>query len=395
MSLLEKASLVITPNATKEGKLYSVIPNAPLGDLDVVRATTATRVNSAGLIESVANNIPRLDYTNGSCPSILVEPQRTNLLTYSEQFDNAAWGKFLTTITPNTVISPSGVQNADTFETSTNSSGVLFIDSFVSIGDKTLSIYAKKGNNDIIDIGFFDVTEFTARFNLTSGTLVSQTTGLNSTIESVDNDWYRLAITKNITSVGGVFIINSTPLINKTIYIWGAQLEAGSNATSYIPTVATTVTRNADLISKTGISDLIGQTEGTIYAEVDLRNVILATRGILEIRTSGTQTIALICFSNGNLGGYIINSTDQFVRSITTVAGTYKLALAYSASSTALYINGVLVGAQSTSVNIPPSNAIQLGNYGGTADQLNDRIRAAAIFKTRLTNEQLIQLTTL
>jgi hypothetical protein len=143
------------------------------------------------------------------------------------------------------------------------------------------------------------------------------------------------------------------------------------------------------------VSGFIGQTEGWLYAEVDLRNVIATTRGILEIRTSGTQSIGLVCFNNGNLGGYIINGTDQFVRSIVTVAGMYKIALAYSASSTALYINGVLVSSESTSVNVPPSNAIQLGNYGGIGNQLNDRIRAAAIGMTRISNAELAALTTL
>jgi hypothetical protein len=214
MSLLDKASLIVTPNAYKESKLYSVVPSSGAGDMDVVRATTATRVNSSGLIEQVPYN----------------------LLTYSEQFDNSDWGKYQATILTNSTIAPNGNTTADTLQTSTNGSAVLYKDSFLSIGNNTLSIYAKKGNNDIIDIGFFDVTEFTARFNLTSGTLVSQTTGLNSTIESVGNDWYRLAITKNITSVGGVFIINITSTINKTIYIWGAQLEAFPTATEYFPT---------------------------------------------------------------------------------------------------------------------------------------------------------------
>jgi hypothetical protein len=91
MALLNSASLVVTPNGYKAGTLYSVIPNTTLGDMTVVRATTATRVNSAGLIESVANNVPRLDYLNASCPSLLLEPQRTNLQVYSEDFSNPAW----------------------------------------------------------------------------------------------------------------------------------------------------------------------------------------------------------------------------------------------------------------------------------------------------------------
>ena len=90
MSLLDKASLIVTPNAYEESKLYSVIPNTTLGDMDVVRATTATRVNSAGLIEVV----PR------------------NLLTYSNTFSNAAWIKNSCTISANSIVSPDGIQNS-------------------------------------------------------------------------------------------------------------------------------------------------------------------------------------------------------------------------------------------------------------------------------------------
>ena len=89
MSLFDDASLVLTPNGYKASKLYSIKPTSGAGDMTVVRATTATRVNSAGLIESVATNVPRLDYTGGGCPKILVEPERINRVLYSEQFDNA------------------------------------------------------------------------------------------------------------------------------------------------------------------------------------------------------------------------------------------------------------------------------------------------------------------
>jgi len=84
ISLLNDSSLITTPNAVNSGLLYSIIPSNGNGDMDVVRATTATRVNSLGLIESVAANVPRLNYdVAGGCPSILVEPQRTNLLLNS------------------------------------------------------------------------------------------------------------------------------------------------------------------------------------------------------------------------------------------------------------------------------------------------------------------------
>jgi hypothetical protein len=93
MALFDDASLVVTPNGYKAGTLYSIKPTSGAGDMTVVRATTATRVNSAGLIESVAINVPRLDYTDSTCPSLLVEPQRTNLILYSQDISNAAWTK--------------------------------------------------------------------------------------------------------------------------------------------------------------------------------------------------------------------------------------------------------------------------------------------------------------
>jgi hypothetical protein len=389
--------------------LYSIKPTSGAGDLDVVRATGATRVNASGLIETVANNVPRIDYTGGGCPSILVEPQRTNLLTYSEEFDDADWEKTNATVTANDAVAPDGETTADKIvedsstgahyieQSISHTSGVVYSVSFFAKADERTAICLQAGTGFNANLG--NTGQFVS---LITGEPLNSLSGVTVATQLIAGFW-RISITFTAasTATSNIFIllaigtsVNYAGDGTSGIFIWGAQLEEGAYATSYIPTVASTVTRNADLISKTGISDLIGQTEGTLYAEVDLRNAITGTRGILEIRTSGTQTIALICFSDGNLGAYIINSTDQFVRSITTVAGTYKLALAYSASSTALYINGVLVGSESTSVNVPPSNDIQLG-YRGVLQQLNDRIKAAAILPTRLSNAELAALTTL
>ena len=105
MTLLDDAKIITTANAGKAGTLYSIKPDSGLADLDITRATTATRVDSAGVIESVAVNEPQLDYSDGSCPSFLVEHQRTNLNLYSEELDNAAWGKSDVTVTANAITS--------------------------------------------------------------------------------------------------------------------------------------------------------------------------------------------------------------------------------------------------------------------------------------------------
>jgi hypothetical protein len=122
MSLLTQASLITTPNAYKggasSGKLYSIVPTNGNGDMTFTRATSATnpatRDNSSGLIELVGNNVPRLEYdVAGGCPSILLEPQRTNSLSYSEQFNDTSWSKNNSTIQADVTISPDGTQDAD------------------------------------------------------------------------------------------------------------------------------------------------------------------------------------------------------------------------------------------------------------------------------------------
>ena len=262
--LLQKASLIVTPSATKASKLYAIKPQNASGDLTVVRATTATRVNEDGLIESVAANVPRIDYKDGN-GSILVEPQRTNLLLRSEEFDNAPWSKTQLTVSNNTEISPNGTLTADTVQT-TGTADILRQNVSVTSGNTyTASIFLK--NIDANDLAFvFAGAIATIVLNID---LVNKTASvgvgsiINFGIENYQNDWVKVFATFTVTSTDPLQfrISSSSTNLVSSYYIWGAQLEAGSNATSYIPTVASTVTRNADVISKTGISGITTITE--------------------------------------------------------------------------------------------------------------------------------------
>jgi hypothetical protein len=173
------------------------------------------------------------------------------------------------------------------------------------------------------------------------------------------------------------------------------QLETGSVATSYIPTVAFSATRNADVISKTGVSGFIGQTEGSLYAEVDLRNLGV-TRRILtlsdnsaanRIRINFDATAVVFC-------DVVASSATQASFTSATVSGVVKIALGYAVNDFVLYVNGTQIGTD-TSGTIPATSQINIGASESGAAQLNDRIRAAAIYPTRLTNAQLSSLTTL
>jgi len=420
MSLFESASLVVTPNGAKASKLYAIKPTSGAGDLSVTRATTATRVNSAGLIESVASNVPRLDYTNSTCPSILVEPQRTNLALYSEQFQNVYWGKFNTSINTNVTTAPDGNSTADKFVENTLNNFHSMDSTFTSgTGIHTATIFAKIGERRYLRLNITEITpavDHTALFDLQTGTLLSNSTGVTATITSVVNGWYRIRVTSPAL-VGGLLRMavlmqtttSSTPQSytgdgTSGIYLWGAQLEAGSYATSYIPTTTAAVTRNADVISKTGISSLIGQTEGTIFVE-EVYDATVANNGGLDDTlvslSDGTSSNLISIFHYGlGIGNVLFfirlsNVTQVAISSSTPTSGTYKIALAYKNNDVVGYINGVQIG-NDTSATIPGTSVISLVDPITTnAATKTVKRKNISVWKTRLTNAELAELTTL
>lgn len=267
MSNFNNASLIVTPNSKKAGKLYALKG----ADLDVVRATTATYVGSDGLIKTALANEVRFDYTNGSCPSILVEPQRTNLLLRSEEFDNATWTKTASTVTANATTSPRGTMTADKL-IEVNGGNIPRLLCFFNaiVGQSyTLSFYLKSAERNQVRVVFEGNGALSAYFNSSTG--IVSFVGVNTTasMSLLNNGWYRCIITIPAGATSSSFYIatalNNSPITSgdntKGIFIWGAQLEAGANATSYIPTVASAVTRNADVISKTGLSGITSITE--------------------------------------------------------------------------------------------------------------------------------------
>jgi len=380
MSLLDTASLVVTPNGTKAGKLYSVVPSSGAGDLDVTRATTATRVNSSGLIESVANNVPRLDYTNGTCPSILVEPQRTNLFTYSEQFNNILWLTSGTTVTSNAYVSPDGTTTAERI-VGDNTWYIAQTQSLTLGSVYTISFYVKSntGSNQTFRLFGSDGSAITA--NLTA----------NSTWQK-----FSYTFTAGIGISHGLSRDSSNTPVD--LQIWGAQLEAGSYATSYIPTTSASVTRNADVISKTGISSLIGQTEGTMFLDVkaQLNNADEQDFSISDGTTNNRAFIRLASTGVIRAIGVFAGSTEFNIGSTPYTTGTrYKIALSYKNNDVVLYINGTNVASTNTTTISGTLSRLGFDVFTNGAQTIVSPINSASIWKTRLTNTQLAQLTTI
>ena len=207
-----------------------------------------------------------------------------------------------------------------------------------------------------------------------------------------------MSVTATSSAAGACRIQSASANAVSTFYVWGAQLETGSVATSYIPTTTAAVTRNADLIFVSGaVSGAIGQTEGTIYAEVDVRNFTVNSR-IISI-SNGTQSnrITTLFFGNNaiRLLATVAGAGQVSITSTTLSAGIIKLAIGYALNDYAFYINGVQVGTSSLAL-VPACNSVILGSVDSlsSGNAFNDRIRVAALYTTRLTNAQLAALTT-
>ena len=247
-------------------------------DFDFTRSTTATRLNSSGNIESVAANLPRIDYTDVA-GSLLLEPQSTNLLTYSEDF--SFWSSNEVT-TETGFLAPDGSNNALKV-TKDGGSGILYLNSGLTT-TTTRTIYAKTVSG-------------TGTVNL-----LSHNSNTNNLFTITEN-WQRFEVnSSNSTGLASFYAVDfrGSSTLSEVI-IWGAQAEDLSYATSYIPTSGSTVTRDADVCNNSGSSDLINSTEGVLYAEIaaladDLtfRSIALSdgttnNRVLLRYRTNSNQ----------------------------------------------------------------------------------------------------------
>lgn len=240
------------------------------------RAGTATYFDEFGVMRTAPANTPRLDFepVTGECKGLLIEEQRTNLLTYSEQFDNAAWYKTNGTVTTNSIVAPDGTLTADKFETSSGGSSYLYQGKTLTQGQVyVLSAYVKH----ISGVGEFWLRDFTeagiASFNIINGMPLSST-GIASSPQIVNfgNGWYRVSAVFTPTIATANHNLScphpSSPLVGNAFYVWGAQLETGSTPTGYIPTTSAQVTRAADTASLSGANfSSWNNTTGTILAK--------------------------------------------------------------------------------------------------------------------------------
>ena len=427
-------SLLIVPARFKSGKLYSQIPTSGAGDFTVTRATTATRVNASGLIESVASGIPRLDYFSSDgtvgCPALLVEPSAQNLVFHSSDWTSnwSAGNASGTTVVTNSAISlaPDGTATAnEIYPTSGNTNHVRTSNSttavtYVSGTVYTQSAFFKAGIGVGIQVQLnnpaarFSQSGY-ANFDLING-LVSVVSGTTADtnraarIENYGNGWYRCSYTATCTSAGTGVGFAATliaasgdtrlPSFSGTVtdYLlgWGAQLETGSVATSYIPTTTAAVTRNADVVSVSGaVSGSIGQLSGTFYLDIAyaLRGTSTGNRW-LEI--SGLSNNIGLAVAAADVVRSIVNSQSDILITPSTASGV-KIAWGYDGSGVVLFVNGTQYTLTNGGAQVITSLDKVLIDMSSTAGirMAYARIRAISCYQTRLTNAELAALTSL
>ncbi len=406
MSLYDKASLIQIPSGYKEDKLYSIKPTDGSGDLTFTRASTATRVNDSGLIETVAIDTPRIDYTGGGCGKLLLEGQRSNSITYSEDFADAYWTKTNASIVANVGVAPDGTTNADRLvpDTSLATTHLVYKTS-QSINGNCYSIFAKADGFNWLLLTSHLSSAPTARgtfFDLENGVIGEKGNDQTAWMEDYGNGWWKCSIDAG-TSPSSIYsafcceadddITIAAPNGTDGIQIWGAEKQDGVYPTSYIPTSGSTVTRVADTSSTTGLSSVIGQTEGTVFVDVDFET-LSGSNMFLSIRPDSGNKIEIYRASSV-IYAEIASSNSFNISKTNNTIGRYKIAFAYSSGSSAMYINGVLIGSNTTTfaftstldnidVNSRGTSFIEQSNYNGVM-----------VFPTALSDAELIDLTTL
>jgi hypothetical protein len=384
--------------------------------------TTQPITNYIPQLLTAASGVARFDHNPTTFESLglEIEEQRTNLLTYSEQFDDAVWTKAQSSITANTIVSPAGTLTGDKLVENTATADHAFRgDGTISAGATiSFSIYAKLGERSNIRLQFADTAstnQTLAFFNLSDGTTsgLSQTGASTlgaSSITAVGNGWYRCVLIGRIdgsatTARCRVSLSDTSNNISYTgngfngLFIWGAQLEAGAFPTSYIQTVASQVTRAADSASMTGtnFSSWYNQAEGTMFASGNgARGQFPMVFGITETTANINNQVSTFIFNGVTptsdvwSGGVSQASLPQ--TNAVSLGGAFALSVAVKTNDFALSAQGLPVSGD-TSGTLPGSfTRLDIGARN-TVLQLNGTIRKIAYYPLRVTNANLIALT--
>lgn len=395
------------------GTFYIQDPQLNQGLIAQEVITTTT----TALYGGITDNTPRLDYTDSSCPALLLEPQRTNLMTSSEYFQAPYWSETGIGSVQNNVsiiADPTGNYGASKIiPDSTNTTAHAIIGNDVSTSTQyTVSIFAKAAEYDYLLIrGLGLGGGGGARFNISTGVVEGFLNFTSASIEDYGNGWYRCIATGTTppaTTTGPFY--HPSPTASYTayagsgtsgIYTWGAQVEAAAFATSIIPTYGTSVTRVAGTCGDAGDITMINSTEGVLYAEIaaltqDNTSVVEIT---LNDGSSSNRVAITFTTSNNALRTLVrVGGVNQFntTSSLSNITEYKKIAIKYKANDFALWVNGIELDTDTngTTFSALTLNNLSFNNGSGSSDFFG-KVNALQVYKEALTDAELATLTTI
>ena len=406
--------------ATKNGTDGILLWGAQLEQRSSVTAYTVTTTqpitNYIPVLLTAASGVPRFEHNpiSGDSLGFLVEQQSTNLVTYSSGFDNAAWTKTNVTLVANQIIAPDGTLTGDKLIPSVVNTQHIISPADIAAGTYTWSAYFKSAEYTNAAISCFDGISYKVAtlYNLSNGTIVQSVAGTVSTITPVGNGWFRCTVTGTLAAGSSFGGANFRPNINGVqavesaagdgysgIYIWGAQLEAGAFATSYIATVASQVTRAADAASMTGtnFSSWFNNAEGTVYCEATPAKLDANTSPLWTMGTTNTNFIN--CYASTARALYIsVNNVNVVDLSPGTSINVFragvksKVASAYKTNDCAAVVTGSSV-VTDTSNTLPIVTRLGIGQTPTADNFYCGTITKLAYYPRRLTNEELQEMT--
>ena len=339
------------------------------------RDTLATRVNKDGLIETVGSGEPRIDYKDDSKGALLLEPSRSNLITYSEDFSQGYWTKSGSSVVSG-FISPDGTANAYKLTKIGSGNSLVRLVSGLTNVSYTNSFYIKRVSGD----GNISII-------LPNGT---------SEVVNIDNEWKRYSVTSLPSGGSGAFIGLILSETNDEVLIYGAQLEQGSYPTSYIPTQGSAVTRNNETCSDAGNDQVINSTEGVLFVHIKSLNITNLSQSVgvsdgtvsnrFDIRVNSSNVVSGV----GVFGGVVAFSMGSYVAS---KSEELKIALSYKNNDFRLFINGVKNSEDTSGTVSGTFNELSLNL--NDSQKMNSPISEIKLYNTALTDQELINLTTI
>ena len=367
------------------------------------------------LLRTADTNEPRLEYDASGQPlGLLIEEQRTNLVTQSTF--NSGWTGGGIILTNNVEASPDGLYNASKLVwTATTTYHSTFVTINVNANTTyTRSVYVKYAGVQWIHLQQYDAggaqTNLGVWFDIKNGIKGSEQSGVTGTIEDVGNGWYRCSATNqtstgttservqiSLTSANGASAGGQTGDGVSGIYLYGAQLEQGAFPTSYIPTSGSTVTRNKDVCKVTAFKYHQNDQQGTLFVE-GTPNISQATyRRFAEFEYSNLKFS--IQTYTGKIASYTRNAANSTNNSIGTQNPytpyrTQKSAFTVSAGYAAKSNNGLDAQSETDVLGLDEPNVdLYIGQQDNGADQLCGHIKRVLYFPTKLSNDELVELT--